>query len=139
MTTTIDHTDIPAATETQLRAVLDQAYAGWQAGDADAFVVNYLPDAVTVSTGLAGDTREVVRDRMVERFTGVLQGSRVVDHIETMRLIGGGNAAVIVSRSVIVMPGQTETPTDGWVWATWTLTHEGDRWLVASYHNSPML
>src|ERR1700760_2695526 len=67
MTTTIE-TAIPAETEAQLRAVLDRAYAGWQAGDADAFIRDYTPDAISLANGVLGETRDAVRARMVDRF-----------------------------------------------------------------------
>jgi len=32
---------------------------------------------------------------------------------------------------------ETEAPGDRWVIATWTLTRQNDRWLLAAHHNCP--
>ncbi len=119
-----------------MRGVLDRLYAAWAAGDADAFVADYAEDATAILTGSYRNGRQVVRDRMAEGFAGPLRGSRTQDEVQSVRFVTE-DAAVVVSRSAVVLAGESAPPSDRWVMATWTLFRRDGRWLIAAYHNCP--
>jgi uncharacterized protein (TIGR02246 family) len=117
------------------RAVLDRLYDAWAVSDADGFVADYAENATSIlpATYLTG--RNAIRDRMAGVLAGPMKGSRVRDEVQSVRFLGD-SAAVIVSRSAVVMPGEEPdaVPADRWLMATWTLTRQDDRWLVVAYH-----
>ena len=47
--------------------------------------------------------------------------------------------ASILGESGILFPGQTEVPDAGKVNATWVFEKRDGQWLIAAYHNSPVL
>ncbi len=73
---------------------------------------------------------------MAAGFAGPLKGSQVRDEVQSVRHLGA-DAAIVVSRSAVLMAGETEAPDDRGVMATWTLTRRNGRWLLAAYHNCP--
>ena len=117
-------------------SVLDNLYKAWTDYDADAFVADYTEDATSILPGSYSVGRTATRDRMAAGFAGPLKGSRPRDEVQSVRYLGA-DAAVVVSRSAVVMAGETEVPDDRWVIATWTLTRQNGRWLLAAYHNCP--
>jgi uncharacterized protein (TIGR02246 family) len=119
-----------------VRAVLERLYGAWAANDADAFVADYTEDATSILPREYGVGREAIRDRMAGVFAGPLKGTTVHDEVLSVRFLGDA-AAVIVSRSTVLMPGQdlSAVPDGRWILATWTLTRREGRWLVAAYHN----
>ena len=120
----------------EILAVLDSLYKAWADNDADAFVASYTEDATSVLPGSYSAGRAATRDRMAAAFAGPLKGSRVRDEVQSVRRLGA-DAAIVVTRSAVVMAGETEAPDDRWVIATWTLTRQDGRWLLAAYHNCP--
>jgi uncharacterized protein (TIGR02246 family) len=120
----------------EVLAVLDSIYEAWADNDADAFVASYTQDATSILPGSYSAGRTATRDRMAAAFAGPLKGSQVRDEVQSVRHLGA-EAAIVVSRSAVVMAGETEPPEDRWVIATWTLTRQNDRWLLAAYHNCP--
>jgi uncharacterized protein (TIGR02246 family) len=120
----------------EVLTVLDGVYRAWADHDADAFVAAYTEDATSILSGSYSAGRAATRERMAAAFAGPLKGSRVRDEVQSVRHLGA-DAAIVVSRSVVLMAGETEAPTDRWVVATWTLTRENGRWLLAAYHNCP--
>jgi len=120
----------------EVLAVLDSLYDAWADNDADAFVASYTEDATSILPGEYSASRAAVRDRMAAGFAGPLKGSQVRDEVRSVRHLGA-DAAIVVTRSAVVMAGETEAPADRWVMATWTLTRRNGRWLLAAYHNCP--
>lgn len=120
----------------ELLAVLDNVYTAWADNDADAFVASFSEDATSILPGSYSAGRAAIRDRMAAGFAGPLKGSRVRDEVQSVRHLGPDNA-VVVTRSAVVMAGETEAPGDRWVIATWTLTRQHGGWLAAAYHNCP--
>jgi uncharacterized protein (TIGR02246 family) len=53
-------------------AVLDEVYAAWAAGDADAFVAPYSEHATAVLPGSHLRDRSAIRATMAEAFAGPL-------------------------------------------------------------------
>jgi hypothetical protein len=47
--------------------------------------------------------------------------------------------AIVVSESGILFAGETEVPDTGKVNATWVFEKRNGQWLIAAYHNSPVL
>lgn len=119
--------------------MLADSYRAWEAGDAAGMVADYTEDATAIMTGSLRDGREVIRDSMASGFAGPLQGSSTVNEQLGLRFVGR-DAAIVVSRSAIVFPGETGAPDERrQVNATWVLEKRDGRWLIAAYHNSPVL
>jgi uncharacterized protein (TIGR02246 family) len=130
--------DNPAEDEAAIQAVLVESYQAWEAGDADGMVADYTADATAIMTGSLRDSREAVRENMALAFEGPLKGSSTCNKQLSLRFVGS-DAAIVVSESGILFPGQTEVPDAGKVNATWVLEKRDGRWLIAAYHNSPVL
>lgn len=130
--------DIRAADQAAIQAVLAESYQAWGAGDADAMVANYTADATAIMTGSLRDSRDAVRENMALAFEGPLKGTSTYNKQLSLRFIGR-DAAIAVSESGILFAGQSEVPDTGKVNATWVFEKRDDQWLIAAYHNSPVL
>jgi len=136
-TTTVSaHTD-RAADERAITALLADTYDAWRAGDADAFVRHYDEDATAILPGSLRGSREVIRESMAAAFAGPLRGSSTLDEPISVRFLGA-DAAVVISRTGVLLAGQTEVPQDQLVNATWVFHRDGQGWRIAAYHNSPV-
>ena len=129
--------DTRTADEAAVRAVLDDSYRAWAAGDADGMVAAYAEDASAVMPGSLRDGREAIRASMAAAFAGPLKGTSTHDRQLSIRFLGD-DAAVVLSESGILFPGQSQVPGESRVHATWVLQRRDGRWLVAAYHNSPV-
>lgn len=67
MTDSVDH---------QVREVLREVYAAWDANDADAFVKPYAGRATVTLPGMYLPGRQATHDTMEAFFAGELNGSR---------------------------------------------------------------
>ncbi|MFJ4672271.1 SgcJ/EcaC family oxidoreductase [Kitasatospora purpeofusca] len=121
-----------------IRAVLVASYRAWDAGDADGMVAAYTTDATAVMTGSLRESRDVIRRSMALGFDGPLKGSSTYNKQLSLRFLGR-DGAIVVTESGILFPGETEVPDQRRVNATWVLEKRDDRWLIAAYHNSPVL
>ena len=121
-----------------IQSVLVDSYKAWEAGDADGMVASYAPDATAIMTGSLRDSRDVIRDNMALAFAGPLKGSSTVNKQLSIRFLGP-DAAIVISESGILFPGQAEVPDAGKVNATWVFEKRDGQWLIAAYHNSPVL
>jgi uncharacterized protein (TIGR02246 family) len=133
-------TDSRAEDEAAIQAVLVDSYKAWEAGDADGMVANYTADATAIMTGSLRDSRVAVRENMALAFEGPLKGSSTYNKQLSLRFVGR-DAAIVVSESGILFAGETEVPdTDtGKVNVTWVFEKRDGQWLIAAYHNSPVL
>jgi len=122
--------------EAAIKGVLEGVYKAWDAGDADAFVADYRDDATAILPGSYRRSKEVVRENMAVGFASFLKGSTSVDKLDSIRFLGE-TAAVVVSETGIMFPGETEVPAERTVYATWVLEKRDGAWLVVAYHNSP--
>ncbi|WP_042377401.1 SgcJ/EcaC family oxidoreductase [Streptacidiphilus melanogenes] len=127
-----------AADEAAIAAVLVDSYTAWEAGDAGAMVADYTEDATAIMTGSLRNGREVIRQSMAAAFAGPLKGSSTDNKRLSLRFVGA-DAAIVVSESGILFAGETEVPDARKVNATWVLEKRDGRWLIAAYHNSPVL
>jgi uncharacterized protein (TIGR02246 family) len=121
-----------------IEAVLDASYAAWAAGDAIGMVADYTEDATAIMTGSLRPSREAIRDSMAMAFAGPLQGTSTLNRQLSLRFVGQ-HAAIAVSESGILFAGQTDVPDAAKVNATWVFEKRDGRWLIAAYHNSPVL
>src|ERR1700677_992985 len=130
--------DSRADDEAAIQAVLVDSYQAWEAGDADGMVANSTADATAIMPGSLRDGRDVVRKNMALAFEGPLKGSSTYNKQLSLRFVGR-DTAIVVSESGILFAGQTEVPDAGKVNATWVFEKRDGQWLIAAYHNSPVL
>jgi len=130
--------DEAAADEAAIHAVLIASYEAWADGDAEGMVADYTADASAIMTGSLRGSREVIRESMAAAFEGPLKGTTTYNKQLSLRFVGQ-DAAIVVSESGILFPGQSEVPAAAKVNATWVLEKRDGRWLIAAYHNSPVL
>ena len=126
------------ADKTAIQAVLAASYKAWEAGDAEGMVADYTPDATAIMTGSLRGSRETIRENMALAFAGPLKDTSTYNQQLSLRFVGR-DAAIVVSESGILFGGQTEVPDAGKVNATWVFEKRDGRWLIAAYHNSPVL
>lgn len=132
-------TDSRATDEAAIKAVLVDSYKAWEAGDAERMVADYTEDATAIMPGSLRDSRDVIRRSMALAFEGPLKGSSTYNKQLGIRFVGR-DAAIVVSESAILFAGETAVPDDRRkVNATWVFEKRDGRWLIAAYHNSPML
>lgn len=117
-------------------AVLTGLYDAWSDGDADSFVAEYFEDASAVLPGSYRRSRQEIRDAMAFAFNGPFKGTRASDKVLDVRLLND-DAAVVISESGVLVPGESQAPPERTSYATWVLAKRGGRWLVAAYSNSP--
>lgn len=121
-----------------IETVLADSYQAWAAGDADGMVANYTADATAIMTGSLRDSREVIRESMASSFAGPLKGSSTSNKQLSIRFVGR-DGAIVVSESAILFAGETDVPEARKVNATWVFEKRDGQWLIAAYHNSPVL
>jgi len=101
-------------------------------------VANYTGDATAIMTGSLRDGREVILRNMALAFEGPLKGSSTYNKQLSLRFLGR-DAAIVVSESGILFAGQSDVPEAGKVNATWVFEKRDGQWLIAAYHNSPVM
>jgi len=102
-------------------------------------VANYTADATAIMTGSLRDSRDVIRKNMALSFEGPLKGSSTYNKQLSIRFVGR-DGAIVISQSAILFAGETEVPDDPRkVNATWVFEKRDGQWLIAAYHNSPVL
>lgn len=127
-----------AADVDAIQGVLVASYKAWDAGDAEGMVADYTADATAIMTGSLRDGRDVIRDSMAAAFAGPLKGTSTYNKQLSVRFVGR-DAAIVVSESAILFGGATEAPDGAKVNATWVFERRDGRWMIAAYHNSPVL
>jgi uncharacterized protein (TIGR02246 family) len=130
--------DNRAADEAAIQAVLVDSYRAWDAGDAEGMVADYTAEATAIMTGSLRGSRDEIRDSMALAFEGPLKGTSTYNKQLSIRFLGD-DAAIVISESGILFGGATEVPDEGKVNATWVFAKRDGQWLVAAYHNSPVL
>jgi uncharacterized protein (TIGR02246 family) len=117
-----------------VRAVLEDVYTAWAAGDADAFVARYAENATAVLPGSWLQGREAIRATMADAFAGQLKGSRGVHQVQSIRFPSDG-AAIVISKGGIAMAGQAEPAAETRSVDTWVLSSTDEGWQVEAFHN----
>ena len=126
------------ADKAAIDAVLAASYKAWDAGDADGMVADYTADATAIMTGSLRGSREEIRAGMAGAFAGPLKDTSTYNKQLSYRFVGR-DAAIVVAESAILFGGQTEAPDAAKVNATWVFEKRDGQWLIAAYHNSPLL
>lgn len=116
--------------------VVRGVYEAWNNADPDAFVAEYFEDASAILPGSYLRSRQEIHGAMAFAFNGPLKGTRSSDKVLDVRFLND-DAAVVISESGILMPGETEAPPERTVYATWVLAKQDGKWLLAAYSNSP--
>ncbi len=80
----------------------------------------------------------MIRENVALAFAVPLKGISIYNKQLSIRYVGG-DAAIVVSKSGILFGGTTEVPDTGKVNATWVFEKRDGQWLIAAYHNSPLL
>jgi uncharacterized protein (TIGR02246 family) len=101
-------------------------------------VANYTADATAIMTGSLRGSRDVIRQNMALSFEGPLKGSSTCNKQLGIRFVGR-DGAIVISESGILLAGETEVPDSRKVNATWVFEKRDGQWLIAAYHNSPVL
>jgi uncharacterized protein (TIGR02246 family) len=117
-------------------AVLDEVYAAWAAGDADAFVAPYSEDATAVLPGSYLRDRSAIRATMAEVFAGPLNGSTGVYRVQSIRFPAAG-VAIVISKGAIQFAGQASPAPETRSVDTWLLSRQDGSWRIEAYHNCP--
>ena len=130
--------DIRVEDQAAIQAVLADSYKAWEAGDADGMVAGYTADATAIMPGSLRGSRDVIRDSMALAFAGPLKNTSTYNKQLSLRFVGA-DAAIVVSESGILFVGETEVPDARKVNATWVFEKRDGQWLIAAYHNSPVL
>ena len=68
----------------QVREVLREVYAAWEANDADAFARLYAEPATATLPGIYLSGRQAIRDTMAMLFAGELKGSRAIYEVRVL-------------------------------------------------------
>lgn len=116
--------------------VLKGVDEAWNNADPDAFVADYLDDASAILPGTYLKSREDIRNAMAFSFGGPLKGTRSSDEVLDVRLLND-DAALVISRTGVLIPGENEAPPERTAYATWVLAKRDGKWLLAAYCNSP--
>jgi uncharacterized protein (TIGR02246 family) len=129
-------TSVLAGQDSAIRAVFDEVSSAWGDGDADAFAGWYADDATVILPGFYLPGKDAVRASMAAAFAGPLKGSRRIHQVQSIRHLGVG-AAIAISNSATVFPGEAEPPAERRERATWVLSGRDGRWLIEAYHSCP--
>ncbi|TMR02188.1 SgcJ/EcaC family oxidoreductase [Actinomadura soli] len=122
--------------ERAVRAVLDEVYAAWAQGDADAFVVPYAETATATLPGTYLPSKEAIRDTMARLFTGAFEGSKGIHKVRNIRFVCS-DLAIVSSQGAVVFAGQTEPGSSSLALETWVLSEEDGAWRVQAFHSTP--
>lgn len=108
----------------------------WAAQDADGFAALYTEDTVVATPGVFNQGRADVRDFMIASFAGRLAGTRIVDTPLEIRMVDQ-RTAVVISSAGVIPAGADQVPDGGRRTATWVLSEQDGKWLIAAYSNTP--
>ncbi|WP_329087337.1 SgcJ/EcaC family oxidoreductase [Streptosporangium sp. NBC_01469] len=130
-TTTVDD-------EAAVREVPQRVISAWADNDPDAFAAVFAADATMVlSGGVFAAGRDQIRAFMASAFEGPYRGTRVAGQPISARFITP-DAAVLVTKGGVLVPGETEVAPERAIRATWVLTKQDGQWLLTAYQNTPI-
>jgi uncharacterized protein (TIGR02246 family) len=127
--------DNPAVDEIHLDicATLEKLPDAWAAHDAEAYGEAFTEDATyTTFAGTHYTGREDIIGSHKALFEGPLEGTQLVDRYLSLRFVSDG-VAIMTTRGDTY---EREVPDELTKVQTYTLTQEGDQWLVAAFHNT---
>jgi uncharacterized protein (TIGR02246 family) len=120
----------------QVREVLREVYAAWEANDADAFAKPYAESATATLPGTYLSGRQAIRDAMARLFAGGLKGSRAICEVRGIRFVAA-DASIVTSEGAVLLAGQAEPDAAGRALETWALSRQDGAWRVQAFHNCP--
>jgi uncharacterized protein (TIGR02246 family) len=135
MTTTTTTTTTPDDT-TELRALVDAAFAAWGRNDAAAYAACFTPDSDYVAfdgTRLRG--RAANEKLHADLFAGVLRGTRIVGEVDDIRLLGP-DVALVHTHGAVLFPWQQQTPRARASIQTMIAVRTDEGWRLAAFHNT---
>jgi uncharacterized protein (TIGR02246 family) len=116
-----------------ITAVVDSLADAWARGDADAYGAHFTEDATyTTFVGTLYQGRADIVHSHRALFAKFLKGTRLVHEVVDARFLGA-DAAVLTTRGDTAKGDRPKKPTKV---QTYALVREGDRWLVAAFHNT---
>jgi uncharacterized protein (TIGR02246 family) len=121
-----------------VRALLDDIYVAFAAGDAEAYASSYAEDATVVMPGMWLPDRAALQSTMANLFAGPLAGATGLFDVQSVRY-PTAETAIVVSRGRVRLAGEPATgePADQPWLDTWVLARVSDRWRVAAFHSCP--
>jgi uncharacterized protein (TIGR02246 family) len=120
----------------QVREVLKEVYAAWEANDADAFAKPYAESATATLPGIYLSGRQAIRGTMATLFAGELKGSRAIYEVRKIRFVAA-DAAIVTSEGAVLLAGQAEPDAASRALETWVLSRQDGAWRVQAFHNCP--
>ncbi|MEJ3747477.1 SgcJ/EcaC family oxidoreductase [Actinomycetes bacterium KLBMP 9797] len=142
MTTTTSATTAPAtagpatADARAAAQVPARIVAAWAHHDADAFAEVFTEDGTMIMPGVHLTGRDAIRSYMTSGFTGRYQGTRVTGQPVRVAVLAP-EAAVLVTRGGVLLPGESEVAPERLIHASWVLVKRDGSWRLAVYQNSP--
>ncbi|MBO3750569.1 SgcJ/EcaC family oxidoreductase [Streptosporangiaceae bacterium NEAU-GS5] len=127
----------PAAEDmAAMQAVPSRIVAAWADNDPDAFAEVFTEDGSLI---LPGDvfltSREQIRAFMKAAYAGPYKGTRVTGEPQAIKVLGP-DAALLITKGGVLMPGETEVSAEQLIRATWTLKRVGGEWRLTAYQNT---
>jgi uncharacterized protein (TIGR02246 family) len=120
----------------QVREVLKEVYAAWEANDADAFAKPYAESATAALPGAYLSGRQAIHDTMAALFAGELKGSRAIYEVREIRFVAA-DVAIVASKGGVLLAGQAEPDAASRALETWVLSRQDGTWRVQVFHNCP--
>jgi uncharacterized protein (TIGR02246 family) len=118
---------------TAVTAVLDSLADAWARADAEAYGAHFTEDAsYTTFVGTRYQGRQDITDSHRALFAKFLSGTTLAHEVVDVRF-PGPDVAVLTSRGDTV---KGKRPKELTKVQTYTLVRDGDRWLVAAFHNT---
>ncbi|MEO6086543.1 MAG: SgcJ/EcaC family oxidoreductase [Umezawaea sp.] len=118
---------------TVLTAVIDSLADAWARGDADAYGAHFTEDVTYITfVGTRYQGRQDIVDSHRALFAKFVKGTKLAHEVLDVRFLGA-DAAVLTSRGDTV---KGEHPKKLTKVQTYAMVREGDRWLVAAFHNT---
>jgi len=119
--------------QTSVTEVIDSLADAWARGDADAYGAHFTEDATYITfVGTLYQGRDDIADSHRALFAKFLQGTRLAHEVVDVRFLGQ-DAAVLTTRGDTYKGAHPKKLTKV---QTYTLVREGDRWLIAAFHNT---
>lgn len=115
--------------------MVKNAHEAWGT-DADVFTADYTEDASAIMPGSFMDSRAAINGSLSFLFSGPLKGTRASEEVLQVRFLND-LTAVVVTKTGVLIPGETEAPAERSSFATWVLTKQDSGWKIAAYGNSP--
>jgi uncharacterized protein (TIGR02246 family) len=119
--------------ESTVTAVIDSLADSWARGDGDAYGAHFTEDATYVTfVGTLYQSRQDIAAGHNALFATFLKGTRLAHEVLDVRFLGQ-DVAVLTTRGDTYKGTQPKKLTKV---QTYTMVRDGERWLVAAFHNT---